>query len=431
MKRVFIKTFGCQMNKNDSDIISQILLGNGYELVEEPRSADVFVINTCSVRAHAEQRAMGYISSLRRWLKGDKKILAVVGCMAKNLANEIAIRFPYVDLVLGPDSYRRIPEYLKMVSDGKTRVIETEVGNELYNGICRSSRRISDFVAITRGCNNFCSYCIVPFVRGPLRSRPINEIINEVKSLIQAGVMDITLLGQNVNEYNCEGINFAGLLKMVSAIPGLFRLRFLTSHPKDFTDEILEVVTTNKNICEWFHLPLQSGNNRILRLMNRKYTIEDYLRLIEKIRKTISGATITTDVIVGFPTETEEEFEETIAVLKEVRFDDAYMYRYSPRPGTRANEYEPLPEEVIKSRLARLIEIQNRIIIEKALEMCGKTYEVLFEEYTTKGARGKTRGNKDVVVEKPVPPGSVHQVLITEVKGRTPIGRSLGSGLNL
>ncbi|MEO0216059.1 MAG: tRNA (N6-isopentenyl adenosine(37)-C2)-methylthiotransferase MiaB [candidate division WOR-3 bacterium] len=423
MKKFFIKTFGCQMNKKDSDVIFEVLRKGDYSPIQSPDAADIVVVNTCSVREHAEKRAFGYISSLKRWRKEKGSALGVVGCMARRLANEIVNKFPYVDIVLGPDSYRKFPDYLKLVLDKKTKIIDTAVGGELYTDICYTLRRISDFVSITRGCNNYCSYCVVPYVRGELRSRPVVDILNEVNALVQSGVKDITLLGQNVNEYFYDGTDFPELLRLVAQNTNIFRLRFLTSHPKDFTDRIIETVKENDNICEWFHLPLQSGNNRILNLMNRRYTREDYMRLIEKIRKNIPQATITTDIIVGFPTETEEEFLQTIDLVKKIEFDDAYMYRYSIRPGTKASEIPPLPEEIIKERLKILIDIQNWVIIKKAKEMLGKIYEVLFEKRVENGTRGKTRGNKDVIVERVVEPGSVHRVLITKIKGRTPIGK--------
>ena len=423
MDKFYIKTFGCQMNKNDSEIINQVLIGNGFPRVENPLEADIIFINTCSVRNHAEQRALGYISTLKKWREKKGLVLGVIGCMAKRLADEIITRYPFVDLVLGPDSYQKIPEYIKLVTENKTKIIDTEVGSELYTNVEKTSHRVSDFVSITRGCDNYCSYCIVPFVRGRMRSRPADDIIREVNCLVGSGVKDITLLGQNVNEYNYNSINFSGLLRIVAQKTNVFRLRFLTSHPKDFSEEIINVIKENKNICEWFHLPLQSGNNRILQLMNRKYTKEDYLGIIERIRKNIPEAFITTDIIVGFPTESEKEFNETIELVKQIEFDDAYMYRYSVRPGTRASEYPSLPEEVIKQRLKILIEVQNQIIIKKTKQMIGKTYEVLFEEKTYNGTRGKTRGNKDVIVEQNIEPGSVYNVLITEIRGRTPIGR--------
>lgn len=413
------------MNKNDSDIIKQILIENDFSEVENPMEADIIFINTCSVRNHAEQRALGYISTLKKWRMNRGLLLGVIGCMAKRLADEITVRYPFVDLVIGPDSYRKVPEFIKLITNQKTKIIETEVGRELYTGICRKSNRISDFVSITRGCDNYCSYCIVPFVRGKLRSRPLEDILNEVNLLVESGVKDITLLGQNVNEYHYNETDFPELLKIVAQKTGVFRLRFLTSHPKDFSEKIIDVVKENKNICEWFHIPLQSGNNRILKLMNRKYTKERYIELVDKIRKNIPDATITTDIIVGFPTETEDEFYETIDLVKNIEFDDSYMYRYSTRPGTKASEFSSLPEEVIKERLKILIDIQNKIIIKKTEQMIGRVYEVLFEEKVGNGTRGKTRGNKDVIVEKTIEPGAVHKVLITRIKGRTPIGNLL------
>jgi tRNA-2-methylthio-N6-dimethylallyladenosine synthase len=394
-KKFYIKTFGCQMNKNDSSIIMKILQDNDYECAPDPQNADIFIINTCSVREHAEQRALGYISSLKNWRTKRGRILAVVGCMAERLADDIATRFPFVDLILGPDSYRKINGYLNEIYLKNTKIIETSFSGETYCGIYPKRIGVSDFVSIMRGCNNFCSYCIVPYVRGKARSRSIDDIQKEVENLVNNRVKDITLLGQNVNEYLYKEI------------------------------DIIHAVKMNKNICEWFHLPLQSGNNRILELMNRRYTKEEYSKLIKRIRKEIPDATITTDVIVGFSTETEEEFMETMSVMEEIGFDNAYMYRYSPRKGTKAYEYESLPEQVIKSRLEKLIAFQGEIIIGKAKQMIGKKYEVLFESKAKNGAtRGKTRGNKDVIVEQEICPGDVREVIIKEVRGRTPIGQT-------
>ena len=422
-KKFFIKTFGCQMNKNDSSIIAQILQNNGYGCAQDPKNADIFIINTCSVREHAEQRALGYISSLKNWRTKQGRILAVVGCMAKRLADDIAIKFPFVDLILGPDSFRKISDFLDEIYLKNTKIIETSFSGETYCGIYPKRIGVSDFVSIMRGCNNFCSYCIVPYVRGEARSRPMDDIEKEIENLVDNRVKDITLLGQNVNEYSYNKIDFAGLLNTVAKIHGLFRLRFLTSHPKDLNDSIINAVKMNKNICEWFHLPLQSGSNRILKLMNRHYTKEEYLKLIKKIREEIPDATITTDVIVGFPTETEEEFMETMSIMEEIGFDNAYMYRYSPRKKTKAYEYESLPEQVIKSRLEKLIAFQGEIIIEKAKQMINKKFEVLFESSARHDAtRGKTRGNKDVIVEQKIVPGEICEVIIKEVRGRTPIG---------
>jgi tRNA-2-methylthio-N6-dimethylallyladenosine synthase len=421
-RKFYVKTFGCQMNKNDSSIITEILENNNYRPVEDPGHADIYIINTCSVREHAEQRALGHISSLKKWAdKPDRKVV-VVGCMAQRIADNIIRRYRFVDLILGPDSYRNISEYLDEIYKSQTRISDTKLSEEIYDKIYPKRTCIADFISIMRGCDNFCSYCIVPHVRGRARSRPVEDIIAQTNHLIENGVKDITLLGQNVNEYAHRGVDFAGLLNKVCEIPGLIRLRFLTSHPKDLSDEIIHAVAENDTLCEWFHLPLQSGCDRILQLMNRQYNKGDYHQLVGKIRQAIPQATITTDIIVGFPTETEEEFEETVDLVNELQFDDAFMYRYSARQGTKAFEYESLPERMIMTRLKKIIDIQNEIVIKKAKEMVGRTYEVLFEEpAANRATRGKTRGNKDIIVEQEIRPGSLGKVSIIGVKGRTPI----------
>ncbi len=421
-KKFYIKTFGCQMNKNDSSIITDILESNEYKRTEDPCYADIYIVNTCSVREHAEQRALGHIASLKKWSDKEERVVAVVGCMAQRLANEITKQYAFVNLVLGPDSYRKIAEYLDQIFDTKTRIIETKLGNEVYGDIFPKRTGITDFVSIMRGCDNFCTYCIVPYVRGRARSRSVDEIMSEMQSMVRSGVKDITLLGQNVNEYSHGNTDFAGLLNMVAQNLELVRLRFLTSHPKDLDDATIKAVRNNDKICRWFHLPLQSGCDRILQLMNRKYTKNDFQELVQRIRQNIPDATVTTDIIVGFPTETEEEFQETVGMMTEIGFDNAYLYRYSPRQGTKAFEYESLPEHVIKDRLKRIINVQNKIVISKARQMIGQTYEVLFESPALNNAtRAKTRGNKNVIVEKEIAPGVLSKVIVKEVRGRTPI----------
>jgi tRNA-2-methylthio-N6-dimethylallyladenosine synthase len=307
-----------------------------------------------------------------------------------------------------------------------TRIIDTQAEHETYHGVYPVASSVSGFVSITRGCSNYCSYCIVPYVRGPVRSRPADDICAELIHLTEQGVKDITLLGQNVNEYHHGSVGFADLLKKASDTKCLSRLRFLTSHPKDFDRRVVQVIKDHRTICEWFHLPVQSGNNRILKMMNRKYAKEEYRALIEYIRQEIPHATITTDVIIGFPTETDVEYEETIALIKEIRFDNAYMYRYSTRHNTEASRFKPLPEETIKHRLCKLIESQNEIFKEKSEQMKGKKYEIMIEGPARGCAsRGKTRGNKDVVVEESLEPGTILNVLITDVKGHTPIGERI------
>ncbi|MBE0432656.1 tRNA (N6-isopentenyl adenosine(37)-C2)-methylthiotransferase MiaB [candidate division WOR-3 bacterium] len=410
------------MNKNDSLLMQQLLADAGFEPTADPDSADIHIVNTCTVRQHAANRALSYIAGLKRWHDRGGRVLCVTGCLAQAEADEISRRMAHVDLILGTDAYQNIGDHIKEIIAKKVRLVDTRVSNETYCGIYHPAAGVADFVAIMRGCSNYCSYCIVPNVRGPARSRPYEDIRGEITYLIERGVKDITLLGQNVNEYRHNDLDFAGLLERVAKIPGTCRIRFLTSHPKDFSIKTVQVIEDYCNICEWCHLPLQSGSNRILSLMNRRYTKEQYLDLVRNIRDRIPQATVTTDVIAGFPTETDEEFLETIALLEQLRFDDAYMYRYSPRPGTKASELTPLAEEMIKERLSALIAVQTGIVKEKTHEMLGKEYEVLFESAAKQnGSRGKTRGNKDVVVRGHIEPGTIKNVVIKEIKGHTPI----------
>lgn len=411
------------MNKNDSSVIGKILTDHGYLSSKDPGSADIYIVNTCTVRAHAANRALNFISGLRKWREAGSRILVVVGCLAESNAETITEKLKHVDLILGPDSYREIGNYVTQIGQAQTRIIDTQLSSETYCGIYHTPNAVTDYVSIMRGCSNYCSYCVVPYVRGQARSRPSDDIRREIVHLAEHGVKDITLLGQNVNEY-CHGeMRFAGLLECIAQIPGVFRIRFLTSHPKDFNHETVQVIKNHPCICEWFHLPLQSGNNRILQLMNRKYTKEQYLGLVELIRREIPNPAITTDVIVGFPTETEDEFLETISILKEIRFDNVYMYRYSERTGTKASGMQSLEETTVKKRLSEVIRVQNEIVKEKTSEMIGKEYEILFEGAARENAsRGKTRGNKDIVVNTQAKPGEVKNVRITKVKGHTPIG---------
>lgn len=421
--RFYIRTFGCQMNKNDSLLMQQLLADAGFEPTADPDSADIHIVNTCTVRQHAASRALAYVSGLKRWHDEGDRVLAVTGCLAQERGGEISRKLDFVDLILGTDAYQNIGEHVKEIMAKRARIIDTRVSNETYCGMYHPAAGVADFVAIMRGCSNYCSYCIVPYVRGPARSRSYEDIRAEIVHLIERGVKDVTLLGQNVNEYRYDDVDFAELLARVAEIPGVCRVRFLTSHPKDFGTKTVQVVKEHAALCAWFHLPLQSGSDRILRLMNRQYTKEQYLDLVHHIRDMIPHATITTDVIVGFPTETDDEFHQTISLLNEIRFDDAYMYRYSPRPGTKASELAPLEEEVIKDRLSTLIAVQTRIVREKTREMLGKEYDVLFEGTAKQGgSRGKTRGNKDVVVPGRIEPGTVRKVVIKEIKGHTPVG---------
>lgn len=427
---VFIRTYGCQMNQNDSDLIVDLLSRRGYELTADPDQCQVLIVNTCSVREHAERRALGYLASLRSWHRTRGRVLAVVGCMARRRGPELVSRYPHVDLILGPDDYRCIADDIDEVIQRRNRIIRIDRQDELYEGLERRPRAsVCGFVSITRGCSNYCAYCIVPTVRGPVRSRRPEAVLKEIQCLAAAGVKDITLLGQNVNEYRCGPTGFVDLLRQTRDIPGNFRLRFLTSHPKDFDYGLIAAVREDNRLCEWFHLPLQSGSDRILKMMNRRYTRDDYRRIADTIRAFLPTAVLTTDLIVGFPTETEEEFRATLDCVDELDFTYAYTYRYSPRAGTAASRLPALPEPVILSRLAELIKRQQAATQRCLRRMVGQVYELLIERENAGGVLGRTRGGVPVAVKEKRTPGEFCPVRILNLSGRTPVGEIAGEQL--
>ena len=407
------------MNLYDAGVVSKILKGAGYRETSE-EEAELLLFLTCSVREHAERRALGRILSL----KGSNKTIVVGGCMAQRLKDKL---LEYgADIVVGPSNYRNLPGVLKTYEYNKTPQIVVEESLEDYSGIIPCSNgNLSGFIAIMRGCNNFCSYCIVPFLRGRERSKPIRDILEEAERF-----KEVTLIGQNVLAYNYQGIGFAELLEMVSKLKNIKRIRFLTSHPKDLKPEILYKIASLPKVCPYFHLPLQSGSNRILKLMNRGYTREDYLALIQRIRSLFKNVSITTDIIVGFPTETEEDFKATLDMVENVRFDFAYMFRYSPREGTRAIEFEPQVEpSIAKSRLSTLIKLQNSITKEKNLELVGRVVEVMVEGRNRRGEfYGRTPTNKLVIIKDKAEIGEITRVRITEIKGWTLISKRRYNG---
>jgi len=398
--KLFIKTFGCQMNDRDSEALCGLLLDRGYILVSEPKEAEVILVNTCSVREHAENRAISFLGSLKK-NANSKKVIGLIGCMARNRGEELFKRMPHIDLVCGPACFDKIPEYVEKIQQTKlplttnlrntqnagsnTRIIDLE--DKLRNeDFYRASFRIESGhaqVVISTGCSNYCSYCVVPYVRGPLRLRNPKDIIDEVKRNVKLGIKKITLLGQNVNDYQyklsagdgsavggqipnskLQIIDFVELLRMIEKIEGIEEMDFVTSHPKNTSRQLLELMAKSKKIKKHLHLPFQSGSNRILKLMNRGYTKEDYLNLV-KDYKEIVGGTLSTDVIVGFPTETEEDFSETKDVLERVRFKYAYIFKYSPRPNTLALKLEddvPLKEKERRHKI--LLDLQKKISLE-------------------------------------------------------------------
>ncbi len=356
MKKFFIRTFGCQMNEYDSERMAGILLkGKDYIQVDSEDKADFIIVNTCSVRQHAENRELSYIG---RYVKNKKVIVA--GCMAQNLKEKLLNLFPDLYAVVGTSNFSSIAEIL----DGQNEKIFIKEKKDIYSVEFERKKKVDGYITIMQGCNNFCSYCIVPYVRGREVSRPYEEIVKEIENMVKQGYREVTLLGQNVNSYFDEKakINFPELLKIVHKIDGLLRIKFMTSHPKDLTDELIDTIKKGEKFVKHFHLPLQSGSDKILQLMNRKYSIDEYLQKIEKIRKDIPAVNISTDILVGFPGEEEKDFLDTVDILNKIRFDDAFSFKYSVRKGTQAEKYGDTVDEKEKlRRLNYVIELQRKI----------------------------------------------------------------------
>lgn len=399
-----VNTFGCQQNVSDSEHFKGMLNAMGYKITENAEEADFILFNTCAVREHAEDRVYGNIGTVKH-LKAARKniIVAVCGCMAqqKKVADKIKKSYPYVDLVFGTQVLHKLPEFIYKRLSGSGRIFDNSTDvTEIVEGIpVLRDKSVRGWVPVMYGCNNFCTYCIVPYVRGRERSRKSEEIIAEVKSMLKAGVRDITLLGQNVNSYGKtleEDINFAGLLRKINDLDGDFRIRFMTSHPKDCTVELLETMASCEKVCHQLHLPFQSGNNRVLKQMNRNYSREDYLALISKAKELMPDITLTSDIIVGFPGETYEEFCDTVSLVKEVEYNSLFTFIFSPRPGTPAEKMPDLISRVEKGKwFNELLSVQDEIGKRKLYEMSGKVYRVLCEEKTEKSGvfTGHTEGN--------------------------------------
>jgi tRNA-2-methylthio-N6-dimethylallyladenosine synthase len=411
IRHLFIETYGCQMNVADSEVVASVMQMAGYEITEDITNADAILLNTCSIRDNAEQKIvhrLEYLASLRR-KKSSKLIVGVIGCMAERVRQTL-IDDHGVDLVAGPDSYLDLPALFAAAETGK-KAINVELSTtETYREIIPSritGNRVSGFVSIMRGCNNFCSYCIVPYTRGRERSRPIDSILNEVADLRAKGFKEVTLLGQNVNSYrftddNENVVDFSQLLSRVAESAPDMRIRFTTSHPKDMTDETIAVMAKYDNICRHIHLPVQSGCNKVLKAMNRKYTREWYLDRIAAIRKAMPDCGISTDLFTGFHDESEEDFQETLSLMREVGFDSSFMFKYSERPGTLASKTMPdnVPEDVKIDRLNRMIALQNELSAESNRRDIGKTFEALVEGVSKRSTQqwvGRTQQNKTCV----------------------------------
>ncbi|GAA0740818.1 tRNA (N6-isopentenyl adenosine(37)-C2)-methylthiotransferase MiaB [Clostridium oceanicum] len=436
--RFLIETWGCQMNEEDSEKLSGMLKEDGYIETTETSEADVIIFNTCCVRENAELKVYGNLGRLKK-LKNinPNLVIAVTGCMMQQegMAEEIKKRFPFVDIIIGTHNSHKFIEYLHQVKDDKASIISIQPKEEgiVENIPIDRKGSVKAFVTIMYGCNNFCTYCIVPYVRGRERSRHYSDIEKEIKDLVSEGYKEITLLGQNVNSYGKDlepKLSFANLLRKLNTIEGLERIRFMTSHPKDLTDDVIEAVRDCDKLCEQVHLPVQSGSTNILKKMNRVYTREQYSNLVSKIKKAIPNVALTTDIIVGFPGETEEDFEDTLSLMKEVEYDSAFTFLYSKRSGTPAYSYENQVDEKVKhERFDRLKKVVNEISQKKNKAYDGKTVEVLVEgpsKNDSSRLMGRTRtgklvnftGDKSTI-------GELVNVKITEAKSFSLLGKEV------
>lgn len=406
MKKVYIETYGCQMNEYDTELVRAILQKENYRMVEDEQEADIVMLNTCSVRENANRKVYNRIHTIRRNHNGQGVKIGLLGCMATNFRKTLLEDNQLkLDFIAGPDSYKRLPQLIRQVEESGKRAYDVTLSEfEDYSDVYPTRRGgVNAWIAVMRGCNNFCTFCVVPYTRGRERSRSPENVVEEVRRLAGEGFRQVTLLGQNVNSYRHGNSDFADLLEKVSEVEGIERIRFTSPHPKDFPHRLLHVVAENPKVCKHIHLPLQAGNDRVLNLMNRTYTRREFLDLVDDIRQHYPEMALSTDVIVGFPTETEREFEDTYRVMKEVEFDSAFIFKYSERRGTIAARKYPddVPEEAKTERIVRLNELQKEISLKKNRAHIGQTVEVLIEEERTRKSaddfQGRTDGNKLVI----------------------------------
>lgn len=438
-KKLFIETYGCQMNVADSEVVASIMRMEGYEITDNEEAADLIFINTCSIRDNAEQKViqrLEYLNAIRN-KKKKNLIIGVLGCMAERVQKEL-IDNHYADLVVGPDAYLDLPNLIGAVEQGE-KAINIELSKtETYKDVIPLKMpgvNISGYISIMRGCNNFCTYCIVPYTRGRERSREPESILNELRDMRDRGFREVVLLGQNVNSYNFVNdevcVDFSALLAMVAKEAPMMRVRFTTSHPKDMTDETLEVIAKYKNLCNYIHLPVQSGSSRMLKLMNRKYDREWYLNRIAAIKRIIPDCGISTDIMCGFHSETEEDHQETLSLMREVGFDSAFMFKYSERPGTFASQKleDNVPDDVKTRRLQEIIDLQLELSRASNENDLGKEFEVLVEGFSKRSREqlfGRTEQNKVVVFDKKnYKIGQFVRVRITDFTPATLLGEAI------
>jgi tRNA-2-methylthio-N6-dimethylallyladenosine synthase len=440
-KKVFIETYGCQMNFSDTEIVWAILQEQGYIQAGKIEEADVIFLNTCSIRDHAEQRVFNRLRALRPMRKKRQGlVIGMLGCMAERLKESLLKEMDFVDLIAGPDAYRDLPRLLEAAGSGNKGINVMLSAEETYadiNPVRAGSDGVTAFISIMRGCTNFCAYCVVPYTRGSERSRDPKSILGEAKQLFEQGYREITLLGQNVNSYHWNEAgtpyNFATLLGQAAQIHPDLRIRFATSHPKDLSDELINVMTSHENICRCIHLPLQSGSDRILKAMNRKYTLAYYLDRVTRIRELMPDCAITTDLIAGFCGETEEDHQATLNAMKEVGFEYAFMFKYSERPGTPAAEKlaDDVPDEVKSRRLNEIIDLQQELSLKSNKADIGKTFRVLAERYSKRSQEhlsGRNSQNKMLIFPAGnIKPGSFAEVRVRRCTAATLIGELIPS----
>ncbi len=407
IKKFALETYGCQMNVADSELVEGILTNLGLEKTANYDEADAIFLNTCAIRENAETKVHSKLGNLHK-IKLNKPhlIIGVLGCMAQNLKDDLLKNKPYVDIILGPDSYRKIPDLInRHVKDNKS-IVDTKLSRyEVYENLFPSrGDTFNAWVSIMRGCDKFCSFCIVPFTRGRERSRSVKSVVEEVKKAVDQGFVEITLLGQNVNSYNFEGKSFSDLLLAVSDINGVKRIRYTSPHPQDINVELLEVMASRKNICNYVHFPMQSGSNEVLKRMNRTYTREHFYDMAMKIREIMPNCGLSTDIIVGFPGETDEQFRETLDLMEEIKFNSAFTFKYSPRPYTKAEQFsDHISEDIKKSRLDEMLILQRKHTLELNQNMVGTFQQVLIEKESKKSNlhwAGRTDSNEWVIIEK-------------------------------
>ena len=422
---VYIETYGCQMNVSDSELMLGKLAASGYDEVDAPEKADVILVNTCAIREHAEQRVIGRLGEMKSRMKKDA-VLGVTGCMAQRLGPAILERARHVSLVIGPDGYRSLPLLVDNARRG-IRASATDFDLEEHYEDFKPRRfdKVKAWIPVQRGCDYRCTYCIVPTTRGPERSRRLHDVVREARQVVEDGMSEIVLLGQTVNSYNDGEFDFADLVRAVGGVPGVRRLRFTSPHPNDFSDRVIDALATTDAACEHVHLPMQSGSSRVLKRMLRRYSREDYFDCVARIRAAIPGVALTTDIIVGFPGETEADFEQTLSAVREVGFDDAYTFKFSPRdgtPATRMPEIETVGDDVASDRLARLIDTVRTGSRARNLRILGERREVLVEKEARRGGllQTRTRDFKTVIIPGDVSLiGSYVDVELTGTTGST------------